>query len=179
MGLHTHGPPMSRRLHITLTDAQYAYLSTASERTSISVACDTKRLNEVRICMSKDFKFQDCPDVAQRSMTQVFAGLLLTTLATLMYEVLLPRVLSVTMFYHFAFMAVSLAMFGMTVGAVIVHLRPGRYTAIEVRDPKKRLVSAAPFRDRVVHHASASTSRLPGSAPSTSPTTRLAGYPQQ
>jgi RNA-directed DNA polymerase len=31
--------------------------------------------------------------------------------------------------------------------------RPGRYIAFEVNDPKKRLVSAAPFRDRVVHHA--------------------------
>ena len=31
--------------------------------------------------------------------------------------------------------------------------RPGRYTAFEVNDPKKRIVSAAPFRDRVVHHA--------------------------
>lgn len=31
--------------------------------------------------------------------------------------------------------------------------RPGRYVEIEVRDPKPRLVSAAPFRDRVVHHA--------------------------
>jgi RNA-directed DNA polymerase len=31
--------------------------------------------------------------------------------------------------------------------------RPGRYTAFEVTDPKKRIVSAAPFRDRVVHHA--------------------------
>jgi RNA-directed DNA polymerase len=31
--------------------------------------------------------------------------------------------------------------------------RPGRYTVIKVTDPKKRLVSAAPFRDRVVHHA--------------------------
>lgn len=30
---------------------------------------------------------------------------------------------------------------------------PGRYTVIEVFDPKHRLVSAAPFRDRVVHHA--------------------------
>ena len=30
---------------------------------------------------------------------------------------------------------------------------PGRYRAFEVRDPKKRIVSAAPFRDRVVHHA--------------------------
>ncbi len=31
--------------------------------------------------------------------------------------------------------------------------RPGDYTVIEIRDPKKRMVSAAPFRDRVVHHA--------------------------
>lgn len=31
--------------------------------------------------------------------------------------------------------------------------RPGGYTVIEVRDPKPRRVSAAPFRDRVVHHA--------------------------
>ena len=31
--------------------------------------------------------------------------------------------------------------------------RPGRYVEIEVREPKRRLVSAAPFRDRVVHHA--------------------------
>ncbi len=31
--------------------------------------------------------------------------------------------------------------------------RPGRYVEIEIRDPKRRVVSAAPFRDRVVHHA--------------------------
>ena len=31
--------------------------------------------------------------------------------------------------------------------------RPGRYTVIQIRDPKHRIVSAAPFRDRVVHHA--------------------------
>lgn len=31
--------------------------------------------------------------------------------------------------------------------------RPGPYREFEVMDPKRRLVSAAPFRDRVVHHA--------------------------
>ena len=31
--------------------------------------------------------------------------------------------------------------------------RPGRYVDIAIRDPKPRMVSAAPFRDRVVHHA--------------------------
>ena len=31
--------------------------------------------------------------------------------------------------------------------------RGGGYTEIEIFEPKHRLVSAAPFRDRVVHHA--------------------------
>src|SRR3972149_3179195 len=31
--------------------------------------------------------------------------------------------------------------------------RPGAYDSFYIRDPKRRLVSAAPFRDRVVHHA--------------------------
>jgi len=31
--------------------------------------------------------------------------------------------------------------------------RPGPYRSFEVHEPKRRLVSAAPFRDRVVHHA--------------------------
>ena len=31
--------------------------------------------------------------------------------------------------------------------------KPGRYVKIELFDPKPRVVSAAPFRDRVIHHA--------------------------
>ena len=31
--------------------------------------------------------------------------------------------------------------------------RPGRYDSFYVHEPKRRLISAAPFRDRVVHHA--------------------------
>ena len=31
--------------------------------------------------------------------------------------------------------------------------RPGRYVTIAIKQPKQRMVSAAPFRDRVVHHA--------------------------
>lgn len=31
--------------------------------------------------------------------------------------------------------------------------RPGGYYSFRIRDPKPRLISAAPFRDRVVHHA--------------------------
>jgi hypothetical protein len=31
--------------------------------------------------------------------------------------------------------------------------RPGPYNSFYIREPKRRLISAAPFRDRVVHHA--------------------------
>ena len=31
--------------------------------------------------------------------------------------------------------------------------RPGPYRSFEIREPKRRLISAAPFRDRLVHHA--------------------------
>ncbi|MCB1929921.1 MAG: hypothetical protein KDH17_18060 [Rhodocyclaceae bacterium] len=31
--------------------------------------------------------------------------------------------------------------------------RPGAYRRFEIHEPKRRLISAAPFRDRVVHHA--------------------------
>ncbi len=31
--------------------------------------------------------------------------------------------------------------------------QPGQYTSFYVHEPKKRLISAAPFRDRVIHHA--------------------------
>jgi len=35
--------------------------------TSVAVSCDAKRLTEVRICVGKDLKFHDCPDVEQHS----------------------------------------------------------------------------------------------------------------
>ena len=57
-----------------------------------------------------------------------YAGLFMVTLATLMYELLLTRIFSATMWYHFAFVAISVAMFGMTVGAIIVYLRPNKFT---------------------------------------------------
>jgi len=33
----------------------------------IAVECSRKRLSEVRLCLSKDLKFHDCPDVAKRN----------------------------------------------------------------------------------------------------------------
>ena len=36
-------------------------------RGGIAITCDSKRLNEVRLCLSKDFRFRDCPDVDRRA----------------------------------------------------------------------------------------------------------------
>jgi len=53
-----------------------------------------------------------------------YGGVFLVMMSNLMLELLLTRIFSATMWYHFAFMAISIAMFGMTVGALAVFLRP-------------------------------------------------------
>ncbi len=58
----------------------------------------------------------------------VYCGIFLASLATLMYELLLTRIFSVTTWYHFAFLAISMAMFGTTMGAIIVYLKPQLFT---------------------------------------------------
>src|SRR3954468_9526852 len=69
------------------------------------------------------------PVIAEPQTTRyTYAGLFFVALATLMYEILLTRVFSVTMLYHFAFVALSVAMFGMTVGALLVYLSPSIFT---------------------------------------------------
>src|ERR1700710_2181429 len=62
-----------------------------------------------------------------------YASLFLVALSTLTYEVLLTRIFSVTMYYHFAFVAVSMALFGMTLGAVIVYLLPNLFAPDRAR----------------------------------------------
>ena len=51
-----------------------------------------------------------------------YVGLFLIAFATLTHQILLTRIFSVTMWYHFAFVAISIAMFGMTAGALAVYL---------------------------------------------------------
>jgi ribonuclease T2 len=36
-------------------------------RADVAVACDRKRLSEVRVCLNKDFSFHDCPEVTRRA----------------------------------------------------------------------------------------------------------------
>lgn len=52
------------------------------------------------------------------------AGLFFLALATMLFELILTRVLSVVFFYHFSFLAISVAMLGVTVGSTLVFLYP-------------------------------------------------------
>ncbi len=51
-------------------------------------------------------------------------GIFLTSLSTLVLEVTLTRVFSVTMWYHFAFLAVSMALTGSAVAGVVLYFFP-------------------------------------------------------
>src|SRR5215469_2764532 len=69
-----------------------------------------------------------------------FLALFLLCASTLMYEVVLTRLLSVVSWYFLAFVSVSMAMFGMTAGALMVHLRPDRFSDEQI---PPRLVQAS------------------------------------
>ena len=66
-------------------------------------------------------------NTAQPTNRTFLLGLFLVTGATLMLEVLNTRLLSVVTWYHLSFFAVSMAMFGMAVGALWVYLQPNRF----------------------------------------------------
>jgi spermidine synthase len=73
-------------------------------------------------------------------MLGFFLGLGLMCASTLMYEITLTRLLSVTCWYYLAFVSVSMAMFGMTAGALAVQLRPAMFSRDQVRN---RMAQAA------------------------------------
>ena len=54
--------------------------------------------------------------------------------ATLAYQILITRFFSVMLYYHFAFAAISLAMLGLTRGAIAVFGNPKRYAPERVGD---------------------------------------------
>src|SRR5919197_3491697 len=56
-----------------------------------------------------------------------YVALGLVTAATLMLQIIETRIISVTSWYHLAFFVISIAMFGLTAGAVFVYLRKERF----------------------------------------------------
>ena len=63
------------------------------------------------------------PIAAQKRQPLALA-LGLISFSVLLYEILLTRIFSVVLLYHFAYVAISLALLGFSVGALWVHYRP-------------------------------------------------------
>src|SRR5437660_2850161 len=74
------------------------------------------------------------------SWPRIYFAVALTTLATLLLELSLTRIFSVVFYYHFAFLAISIALFGLGIGGVFsyvvagwkppLYLRLGRLSAL-------------------------------------------------
>jgi spermidine synthase len=56
---------------------------------------------------------------------EIYLGVALTTMATLLLELSLTRIFSVVFYYHFAFLAISIALFGLGLGGVFSYLAAG------------------------------------------------------
>ena len=59
----------------------------------------------------------------------LFFGFFLISAALLMYEILLARIFSITMDYYLAYVGISVCLFGLTAGALIVYLFPDFFTS--------------------------------------------------
>jgi hypothetical protein len=68
-------------------------------------------------------------------------GIALCSFAALLLELALTRLFSVVLFYHFAFLAISIALLGLGAGGVFAHLRKNQLARFETRALVSRLCS--------------------------------------
>jgi len=72
----------------------------------------------------------------------LLAGLALTSFSALLLELALTRLFSVVLFYHFAFLAISIALLGLGAGGVSAYLLKSRLAGIDTRSLAVRLCMA-------------------------------------
>ena len=61
-------------------------------------------------------------DSGKTKWPQLYLGVAFTTLATLILELSLTRIFSVVFYYHFAFLAISIALFGLGAGGLFSYV---------------------------------------------------------
>jgi spermidine synthase len=72
----------------------------------------------------------------------LLAGLALTSFSALLLELALTRLFSVVLFYHFAFLAISIALLGLGAGGVFAYLLKAQLAATDTRTLAARLCMA-------------------------------------
>src|SRR3954471_44782 len=68
----------------------------------------------------------------RRLPARYYFAIFVLAFVTLSYQILITRFFSVMLYYHFAFAAISLAMLGLTRGAIEVYNNPSRYASERV-----------------------------------------------
>jgi len=76
---------------------------------------------------------------AQAPDRAMLAGTALSSFSALLLELALTRLFSVVLFYHFAFLAISIALLGLGAGGVFAHLRKNWLASFETRALMARL----------------------------------------
>src|SRR5581483_382574 len=71
----------------------------------------------------------------------VLAGMALVSFGSLLLELALTRLFSVVLFYHFAFLAISIALLGLGAGGVFAYLRRESLLATDLRRLAARLMA--------------------------------------
>ncbi|MFZ0898957.1 MAG: hypothetical protein WB616_02810 [Candidatus Sulfotelmatobacter sp.] len=77
--------------------------------------------------------------LAEVSERTLLAGLGLTSFAALLLELALTRLFSVVLFYHFAFLAISIALLGLGAGGVFAYMLKRRLAGFDTRSLASRL----------------------------------------
>src|ERR1700680_1677753 len=65
---------------------------------------------------------------------RIYLSVALTSLATLLFELSLTRIFSVVFYYHFAFLAISIALFGLGGGCVFSYVLPVKLSWLSARN---------------------------------------------
>lgn len=58
------------------------------------------------------------------TQSRIFAGIFLFASSALSYEITLTRIFSISLWYHFAFMVISIAMLGIGASGTVLSLYP-------------------------------------------------------
>ena len=81
----------------------------------------------------------DLLDVSSEPQVSLLAGIFLSSFAALLLELSLTRLFSVVLFYHYAFLAISVALLGLGAGGVLAHLQRRRLQRWDARGLGARL----------------------------------------
>ena len=78
-------------------------------------------------------------------MTFLFVTLFVLSMGVLLFELTLTRLFSIILWYDYAFMAISVAFFGLGIGALLVHISKGKL--VHEKLPTYVLQSTAAFAE--------------------------------